>query len=94
VIIHPVTQYKNNRPQWLPKDKNLYSIDASKLKNLPVLALAYRKGEFKNNGIPADIIEIKDQQSTNTLFLAPGKYEIIFKDVNYKVINSLDVDIK
>lgn len=93
-IIHPVTQYKNNRPQWLAKDKNPYSIDASKLKIFSVLALAYRKGEFKNNGIPADIIEIKDQQSTNTLFLATGKYEIIFKDVNYKVINSLDVDIK
>ncbi len=94
VVIHPVTRYKNNRPHWLANEKLSYTVPVKKIKNSNLLVMAYRQGEYEKNGIPADILEIKDQHSKNELFLAPGKYEIVLKDVNYKVINTFDIDLK
>nr|WP_317632651.1 hypothetical protein [uncultured Flavobacterium sp.] len=95
VIIHPETAYINNRPDWLLKEKKSYTIPSHIIKNnSPILVLAYRNTEFENDGIPADIIEIIDSKSPETLYLSDGIYTIVIKDKNYNIIENYITEIK
>lgn len=95
VIIHPETTYINNRPDWLLKGKERYTIPPVKIKNdTPLLVLAYRNNEFENNGVPADIIEINDSKSPKELYLVKGTYTIVIKDKNYNINEKYKVEIK
>ncbi|WNI38834.1 hypothetical protein [Chryseobacterium sp. SG20098] len=94
-IIHPVTKYVEGRPNWmLNKNRKFYKIPASKVSIYPALVLAYRKGEFEKQGIPADIIELKTSNDSRFLILDKGNYEIVIKDKEYKVINRFEKKIK
>lgn len=88
-IIHPVTKYINDRPNWLllSGKRKTYKIPTSKITEYPVLIFAYRINEFEQNGIPADIIEITNKSQTRNLILDKGIYKVIVKDKNYKIIN-------
>lgn len=95
VIIHPPTDYINNRPEWLSNGKKVYVIPHRKIKkHRPLLILAYRNDEFENNGIPADIIEIIDNKIPRELYLRNGIYTIVMKDENYNIINKYNIEIK
>ena len=95
-IIHPITKYYNNRPDWLSlsKESKKYSISKSKIKEYPVLALAYKENEYEHEGIPVDIVEIKNANQIPNLIVRNGNYQIIIKDKNYKIINRYSVKIK
>jgi len=95
-IIHPETQYINHRPAWLITEGNrrAYHIEKSKIVQLPLLVLAYRQNEFDNDGVPADVIEITDDENIPVLILYKGDYEIIMKDRGYDVVDRYDVHIE
>lgn len=95
-IIHPITKYYNNRPDWLSlsKERKKYSIPKSKIKEYPVLALAYKDNEYEHEGIPVDIVEIKNANQIPNLIVQNGNYQIIIKDKNYKIVNHYSVKIK
>jgi hypothetical protein len=95
-IIHPLTEYINERPNWLflNGERKEYTIPKSKISEYPILALAYRKNEFEQNGIPADLIEILNNESKTNLIIEKGTYKIILKDKNYKIINEFDAKIE
>lgn len=95
LVIHPVTQYQQNRPQWLSYEKESYRISKKRLKkySYPVQILAYRTEEYENDGIPADIIELKDAQNTTPLFLKKGSYTFVIKNQNYEVIDLFTSEI-
>ncbi|MHC5311069.1 hypothetical protein ACYSNM_13590 [Myroides sp. LJL116] len=94
VVIHPMTQYINDRPHWLKAEKKEHWIEypATKKKG-PLLILAYRLGEFENNGIPADIVEIGDQSIRKPLYLNKGEYTIVIKDNNYTIVDTYSIKI-
>lgn len=95
VIIHPPTDYINNRPDWLMHGRKEYTIPLSKIKkHPPLLILAYRNNEFENNGIPTDIIEITDNSTPSKLYLTNGTYTIVMKDKNYTILNKYSIQIK
>ena len=95
VVIHPQTEYINNRPDWLLNGKERYTIPRSKIENIEsLIILAYRNNEFENDGIPADIIEITDNKKVNELFLIKGFYTIVIKDKNYNIIDKYNIEIK
>lgn len=96
IIIHPETQYVNNRPHWVLSEdgRKGYHIEKSKIVQYPLLVLAYRKNEFDNNGIPTDVIEIVDNEIIPSLILGEGDYEIIIKDRDYNIIDRYDVKMK
>ncbi|SFN99790.1 hypothetical protein SAMN05421741_11637 [Paenimyroides ummariense] len=95
VIIHPQTSYINNRPDWFSKGKVRYTVPNSKTKNhQPLLVLAYRNNEFEQSGIPADIIEITDNNTPGELYLIKGRYTIVMKDENYNIIDKYSIKIK
>lgn len=95
-VIHPITEFINNRPDWLLLDgqRKSYSIPKSKITEYPVLVLAYRKNEFEQNGVPADIIEITNKETKTNLVLTKGTYKIIIKDKNYKIIHEFDTAVR
>lgn len=95
-IIHPITEYENERPDWLLLDgkRKTYTVPKSKITEYPVLVLAYRKNEYEQNGVPADIIEILNKETNTNLILDKGIYKIIIKDKNYKIIHEFDAKIK
>lgn len=95
VIIHPQTDYINNRPDWLSNGRKGYNIPHSKIeKHQPLLILAYRNNEFENKGIPTDIIEITENKTPSELYLTRGIYTIVMKDENYNIINKYNIEIK
>ncbi len=95
-VIHPTTQYQNNRPNWLflNGQRKAYTIPQAKVTAYPVLVLAYRAKEFERDGIPADLVEILDHKSASPLVLDQGSYQIIIKDRNYKIIEQFEVEVK
>jgi len=96
VIIHPQTEFINNRPNWLIEEKQKYAVPLSKIdKYKPVLILVYRNNEFENNGIPADIIEVSDiNSSLKELYLTKGIYTIVLKDRKYNIVDKYNIEIK
>ncbi|MET3035519.1 hypothetical protein ABXT08_05430 [Chryseobacterium sp. NRRL B-14859] len=94
-IIHPVTKYVKGRPDWMLRgSRKFFKLSSSAISEYPALVLAYRKGEFENNGIPADILELTDSKDSRFLILDKGNYEIVVKDRTYKVINRFDKTVK
>lgn len=94
-IIHPVTKYIKGRPDWmLGENRKLYKIPVSKISTYPVMVFAYRKGEYEQNGIPADILELKTPKESRFLILDKGNYDIVVKDKEYKVLQRFEKKIK
>jgi hypothetical protein len=95
-VIHPETQYLNNRPNWLLSVRNRKEIQLAKLEitEFPILVFAYRKNEFQNSGVPVDLIELNDSNNFPSLILDKGIFEIIIKDKNYNVINTYELIVE
>lgn len=87
VVIHPITTDVNRRPAWFTFEKEQYNLDPTMLRGLemPVQVLAYRSNEYEKNGIPSDCIEIQNINELSPIYLIKGKYELVFRDKNYKV---------
>jgi hypothetical protein len=96
-IIHPSCKYIHNRPDWLllnghrkelavrPTEKTLYLVQAYYLeetnkKPIPIL-------------VPADQTYITDRDGYYWLFLVPGKYKIILRDIDYRILNSRETTV-
>jgi hypothetical protein len=94
-VVNPVTTYIKDRPRWmLNENRKLYEVPKSKIKSYPSLIFAYRKGEFDNNGVPADMIELQSDKDSGYLILDKGGYDIIVKDKSYNVTNRFDSSIE
>ncbi|MGL5891312.1 MAG: hypothetical protein ACRC3B_15590 [Bacteroidia bacterium] len=96
VVIHPITRYVNERPNWLAADRSVYRLPAKKRKkhNYPIQVLAFRVNEFENNGVPADIIELKAEHTNKPLYLQEGSYKIVIRNCSYEVVETFDVAVK
>lgn len=94
VIIHPLTECINGRPDWLMEGKQKYIVPHAKIKIAKKLMIfAYRNNEYESNGIPADLIEISTDDSPCELYLKKGKYEIVIKDRDYNLVNKYTIEI-
>ncbi|AWA30349.1 hypothetical protein HYN48_09755 [Flavobacterium magnum] len=95
-IIHPATRYLHGRPDWLLMDgaRKSYAVPKSRIKECPVLVLAYREKEAEHDGIPADLIEITNRDTPASLILSEGRYTIVMKDRNYKTINTFQAKVR
>ncbi len=94
-IIHPISDYLHDRPHWTSFDKTPFVLPPTQLRNFPypLQALAYRTGEYENNGIPADVIELANPSVNKFLYLKKGKYTIVIRNQEYVVQTTLDVEI-
>ncbi|WP_297451436.1 hypothetical protein [uncultured Alistipes sp.] len=92
VIIYPKTNYIEGKPIWQTYHRKPHAIKLRDVE-MPVLALAYRKGEYEKKGVPADIVEIKSRRDDKTIFLSPGEYEIVLQNERNEVIETYSIAI-
>ena len=92
-IVYPKTNYVHGRPVWQTYRRKPCTIKTDTLKYNPVLMTAYRKGEYDQDGTPADIFEVSDSKRNTILFLSPGEYEIIFQNDRYEIIAQYSVSM-
>lgn len=96
-VIHPLTVYRDSRPSWLslngrrqptyikPSNKNTFFVQAY-----------YQFESFGNKPgqvVPADQTYIPTSKGNYLLYLRRGKYIIIFRDVQYKALNTLHIEV-
>lgn len=79
IVFHPITEYVDNRPNWLFKNGNEnVSISLTDIEiKFPVLVLAFKKGEDINLAVPIDITEVESKSENCNLGLKKGIYEIV-----------------
>lgn len=78
-VLHPNTEYVDNRPDWLFENgsKNI-SVELKDVSiEFPVMVLAFKKGEDINEAIPIDITEVESKGANAHLALRKGDYEIV-----------------
>lgn len=97
-IIHPPTNYKNKRPDWYslegirkelavkPTEKSLFLVQAYYYKEYNKLAKDYL--------VPADQTYTSAENGYYYLYLQPGKYKIVMRDIEYKVLSEGDMEMK
>lgn len=92
-ILHPNTEYKKERPQWLiSNDSKLVEFKNENFEiEYPIMALAFKKGENINKAIPADIIELQTKSDKSYFVLDKGYYNIVLDNKREK---SFKYDIK
>jgi hypothetical protein len=95
-IIHPVSVYNNERPDWLTLNgrRKTFHIPTSSISEYPVMVMAYRNNEFELEGIPADVTEVTNKDQKVDLVLDKGNYRIIVKNRDYKIIQDYKQQIK
>lgn len=97
VIMHPPTNYVNNRPSWLAFEGERKPLLIQPTEKTLFFVQAYYNNEYDstllNYMIPADQTYITNKEGYYSLFLAKGKYKIVFRDVSYKIIAVKDREI-
>jgi hypothetical protein len=98
-VIHPPTQYKDGRPTWLslgglrqpfvvkPPVENVYFTQAYYLSEI----LANDNAPWQL--IPADQTYVANGAGNYMLYLRKGKYRIYFRDINYQILSTLNVEV-
>ncbi len=78
-VLHPNTEYVNDRPNWLFENGNKnISVELSDIPiEFPVMVLAFKKGEDINKAVPIDIMEVENKKENAHLALEKGAYEIV-----------------
>jgi len=96
-VIHPLTVYRDGRPIWLSlagRRQPLYVKPANK--NTFFVQAYYQYESFGNKPgqvIPADQTYIPTNKNNFLLYLHRGKYIIIFRDMSYKILSTLHIEV-
>lgn len=86
-VLHPVTNYTNDRPDWLmdpPYKKTEIALKSISL-SFPVMVFAFKKGEDPNTAIPVDLTELKDPENSCVLALKKGMYQIVVSNAQHSL---------
>ncbi len=96
-VIHPRTIYRDGRPVWLnmfglrqalyvkPSDKNTFLVQAY----YQYESFSHTPGQL----VPADQTYIPTNKGNYLLYLRRGKYILLFRDKNYKVLNTQHIEV-
>ena len=92
-VLHPITKYQNDRPNWLfHSQKKDVKIELKNINiSFPVMVLAYLEHEAINSAVPTDIIEIQNKNDLGHLALKKGIYNVV---INNKSEKSLRFKLK
>jgi hypothetical protein len=98
-VIHPRTQYLDGRPTWM----SLYGLRQptyikSTSKDVFFVQAYYQQEIDKNDNtpwqlVPADQTYTKGGKDRYLLYLKKGKYKIFFRDINYQILSTLNIEV-
>ena len=97
VVIHPRTIYRDGRPIWLNLDGRRQALYVKPANKKTFLVQAYYQFESFGNKpgqvIPADQTYIPTSKGNYLLYLRRGKYIIIFRDMEYRILNTQHIEV-
>lgn len=97
-VVHPPTVYKNNRPSWLSLNGERKETTVPPQEKTLFFVQAYYEDEYNRQPlaelVPADQTYITSDYGYYSLYLKPGKYKLIFRDIGYKKLNERDKEVK
>lgn len=97
-VVHPPSVYKNNRPSWLSLNGERKEVTISPQEKTLFMVQAYYEDEYNRQPlgkiIPADQTYVTSDYGYYSLYLKPGKYKLVFRDVAYKELNVRDKEVK
>lgn len=97
-VVHPPSVYKNNRPTWFSLNGERKEVTISPQEKALFMVQAYYEDEYNSQPlgkiIPADQTYITSDYGYYSLYLKPGKYKLVFRDVGYKELNVRDREVK
>lgn len=95
-VLHPLTQYRNERPLWLGMNGNK-EIPVTPQYRTTFMVQAYYLNEYSDKTLPSLIPA--DQTYNNApnglyyLYLHKGKYRIVFRDKGYSLLGFKDIEV-
>jgi len=103
-IVHPPTSYVDGRPDWLSlqglRKPTYVKPGLTKSLGSPFLAQAYYRDEMEGNEnktwqlVPADQTWLTSSRKNYLFFLKKGKYTIIFRDIEYHILSTLNIEVE
>jgi hypothetical protein len=103
-VIHPPTKWLDGRPTWMSLGGTRRPTYIKSPSNAVFLVQAYYQQEIDNNDntpwqlVPADQTYTPGGRDgmgriRYLLYLRKGKYKIIFRDINYKMLSTLPIEV-
>ena len=95
VVVHPPTEYINEKPSWLFKyGYEDVVLDISELDiNFPVMVIAYNRKENISHAIPIDIVELNNKTTLPHLSLTKGEFTIVVANKD-GIARKFDISVK
>ncbi|HMH31483.1 MAG TPA: hypothetical protein VK543_00545, partial [Puia sp.] len=97
VVIHPRTTYRDARPVWLSLGGRRQPLYVKSPNKSTFLVQAYYQlesfGAKPPQVIPADQTYIPSKNGNYLLYLKRGKYILIFRDIEYKILNTQHIEV-
>ncbi|MBN9384889.1 MAG: hypothetical protein J0H74_29305 [Chitinophagaceae bacterium] len=98
-VIHPPTIYQDGRPTWLNLGGQRQPIPIKPSSPAVFLVQAYYQDEVARNEnkpwqlVPADQTYIAGGKKLYLLYLKKGKYTVYFRNIDYHILNTLDIEV-
>jgi len=98
-IIHPPTIYQDGRPTWLNLGGTRQPVPVKPSSPAVFLVQAYYRDEVAENGnkpwqlVPADQTYIAGGKKLYLLYLKKGKYTVYFRNIDYHILSTLDIEV-
>ena len=98
-VIHPLTVFQDGRPNWLSLGGRRQLTYIKPTSPAVYLVQAYYEEEVVNNDntpwqlVPADQTYVAGGKKNYLLYLKKGKYKVFFRDINYKILSTLNVEV-
>jgi hypothetical protein len=95
--MHPASTYQHNRPTWLSLNGERKVTLIQPTEKLLFFVQAFYENEYDadviNFLVPADQTYITNREGYYCLYLKPGKYKIVLRDVSYKVLATKELEV-
>ncbi len=98
-VIHPPAIYQDGRPTWLTLNGMRQAVYIKPTSTRTFLVQAYYQDEIEHNEnkpwqlVPADQSYIPAAKKSYLLYLKKGKYSIYFRDIDYHIMNTLNIEV-
>ena len=98
-VIHPMVTYQDGRPNWLTLGGMRQTSYVKPPSVNTFLVQAYYQDEIAGNDnkpwqlVPADQTYITGGKKNYLLYLKKGKYTIYFRDIDYHILSTLNIEV-
>jgi hypothetical protein len=96
-VIHPPTTYRDGRPVWLGLGGLRKPVYVKPSVKNAFLVQAYYQSEWEeakpSQHIPADQTYIPTNNLRYLLYLKKGKFIVLFRDMDYKIVGQINVEV-